>query len=96
MKFLIVITSYSIHYTKLYEFVAFVFLGNPTRKMGYRLNAHTFPELLGKRYDSKFIQIFGALIILLFMPLYATAVLIGGTHFIVITSYSIHYTKLYE
>jgi SSS family solute:Na+ symporter len=63
-------------------FVAFVFLGNPTRKMGYRLNAHTFPELLGKRYDSKFIQIFGGLIILLFMPLYATAVLIGGTHFI--------------
>ncbi len=63
-------------------FVAFVFLGNPTRKMGYRLNAHTFPELLGKRYDSKFIQVFGGLIILFFMPLYATAVLIGGTHFI--------------
>ena len=63
-------------------FVAFVFLGNPTRKMGYRLNAHTFPEFLGKRYDSKFIQMFGAVIILLFMPLYSTAVLIGGTHFI--------------
>ena len=63
-------------------FVAFVFLGNPTRKMGYRLNAHTFPEFLGKRYDSKFIQMFGGIIILLFMPLYATAVLIGGTHFI--------------
>lgn len=63
-------------------FVAFVFLGNPTRKMGYRLDAHTFPEFLGKRYESKFIQIFGAIIILLFMPLYATAVLIGGTHFI--------------
>ena len=63
-------------------FVAFVFLGNPTRKMGYRLNAHTFPEFLAKRYDSKFIQIFGGLIILLFMPLYATAVLIGGTHFL--------------
>lgn len=63
-------------------FVAFVFLGNPTRKMGYRLNAHTFPEFLGKRFDSKFIQVFGAIIILLFMPLYATAVLIGGTHFI--------------
>jgi len=63
-------------------FVAFVFLGNPTRKMGYRLNAHTFPEFLAKRFDSKFIQIFGAIIILLFMPLYATAVLIGGTHFI--------------
>jgi len=63
-------------------FVAFVFLGNPTRKMGYRLNAHTFPEFLGKRFNSKFIQVFGAIIILLFMPLYATAVLIGGTHFI--------------
>lgn len=63
-------------------FVAFVFLGNPTRKMGYRLNAHTFPEFLGKRYDSKFIQLLGGAIILLFMPLYATAVLIGGTHFI--------------
>lgn len=63
-------------------FVAFVFLGNPTRQMGYRLNAHTFPEFLAKRYDSKFIQIFGGVIILLFMPLYATAVLIGGTHFL--------------
>ncbi|WP_419770322.1 MAG: sodium:solute symporter family protein [Candidatus Marinarcus sp.] len=63
-------------------FVAFVFLGNPTRKMGYKLNAHTFPEFLGKRYDSKFIQIFGATIILIFMPLYATAVLIGGTQFL--------------
>lgn len=63
-------------------FIAFVFLGNPTRKMGYRLNAHTFPELLGKRFDSRFIQVFGGIIILIFMPLYATAVLIGGTHFI--------------
>ena len=63
-------------------FIAFVFLGNPTRKMGYKLGAHTFPEFLGKRFDSKFIQLFAASIILLFMPLYATAVLIGGTHFI--------------
>jgi SSS family solute:Na+ symporter len=63
-------------------FIAFVFLGNPTRKMGYRLDAHTFPEFLGKRYDSKFIQLFGAIIILLFMPLYAAGVLIGGTQFI--------------
>lgn len=63
-------------------FIAFVFLGNPTRKMGIRLGAHTFPELLGKRFDSKFIQVFGGVLILLFMPLYASAVLIGGTHFI--------------
>lgn len=63
-------------------FIAFVFLGNPTRKMGYKMGAHTFPEFLGKRFDSKFIQTFAAVIILIFMPLYATAVLIGGTHFI--------------
>ncbi|QCI28320.1 sodium:solute symporter family protein [Caminibacter pacificus] len=63
-------------------FIAFVFIGNPTRKMGLRLDAHTFPEFLGKRYDSKFIQVFAALIILAFMPLYATAVLIGGVQFL--------------
>ncbi|MFA5554773.1 MAG: sodium:solute symporter family protein [Phycisphaerae bacterium] len=63
-------------------FVAFVFLGSPTRKMGHRLGAHTFPELLGKRYQSKFIQVFSGLVIFLFVPLYASAVLIGGCEFI--------------
>ena len=33
-------------------FVAFVILGGPTRSMGHRLDAHTFPELMGRRYDS--------------------------------------------
>ena len=64
-------------------FIAFVFLGNPTQKMGIRLNAHTFPELLGRRFNSKFIQVFGGVLIAFFMPLYASAVLIGGTEFIV-------------
>jgi len=64
-------------------FIAFVFLGNPTRKMGIRLNAHTFPELLGRRFNSKFIQVFGGVLIAFFMPLYASAVLIGGTQFLV-------------
>lgn len=63
-------------------FIAFVFLGGPTRRMGHRLDAHTFPELLGRRYDSKFIQIFSGLIIFLFMPVYAAAVIIGGTEFV--------------
>ncbi len=63
-------------------FIAFVFLGGPTRQMGHRLDAHTFPELLGRRYDSKFIQVFAGLVIFLFMPLYAAAVLIGGSEFI--------------
>ncbi|AQT70226.1 Proline permease [Anaerohalosphaera lusitana] len=63
-------------------FLAFVFLGGPTRRMGHRLKAHTFPELLGKRYQSKFLQIFAGVVIFLFIPLYAAAVLIGGCEFI--------------
>ncbi len=63
-------------------FIAFVFLGGRTRAMGHRLDAHTFPELLGRRYESKFIQVFAGLIIFLFIPLYAAAVLIGGCAFI--------------
>ncbi len=63
-------------------FIAFVFLGGPTRKMGHHLDAHTFPELLGRRYQSKFVQIFSGVIIFLFIPLYAAAVLIGGCEFI--------------
>ncbi len=63
-------------------FIAFVFLGGPTRKMGHRLDAHTFPELLGRRFNSKFIQVFAGLLIFVFIPLYAAAVLIGGCEFI--------------
>ena len=63
-------------------FIAFVFLGPPTRAMGHHLDAHTFPELLGRRYQSKFIQVFAGIVIFLFMPLYAAAVLIGGCEFI--------------
>ncbi|MCD6339118.1 MAG: sodium:solute symporter family protein [Verrucomicrobia bacterium] len=62
-------------------FVAFVWLGRPTRRMGAALDAHTFPELLGRRFQSRFLQAFAGLIIVLFMPLYGTAVLIGGTEF---------------
>jgi SSS family solute:Na+ symporter len=63
-------------------FIAFVVFGNPTRRMGHHLDAHTFPELMGKRYDSRFVQIVCALIIFCFMPLYAMAVMIGGAEFI--------------
>ena len=63
-------------------FIAFVFLGGPTRRIGRRLDAHTFPELLGRRYESKFIQVFAGLVIVAFMPLYGAAVLLGGTEFI--------------
>jgi len=63
-------------------FIAFVFLGNPTRRMGHHLDAHTFPELIAKRYDSRFLQVSCALIIFFFMPLYAMAVMVGGAEFI--------------
>jgi SSS family solute:Na+ symporter len=63
-------------------FIAFVLLGGPVRRMGHRLDAHTFPEFLGRRFDSKFIQVFAGLIIFCFMPVYAAAVIIGGTEFI--------------
>ncbi len=57
--------------------VAFVAFGKRTRRMGHNLNAHTFPELLGKRFNSKFIQKFAGTIIFLFMPIYTAAVTIG-------------------
>ena len=63
-------------------FIAFVFLGNPTRRMGHHLDAHTFPELIAKRYNSRFLQVACALIIFCFMPLYAMAVMVGGAEFI--------------
>lgn len=62
--------------------VAFILFGKRTRKMGHNLDAHTFPELLGKRYQSSFIQRFSGLVIFLFMPLYASAVLIGAARFL--------------
>ncbi len=71
-------------------FIAFVVLGGPTRHMGHRLDAHTFPELLGRRYDSKFIQVFAGLVIFVVMPLYAAAVMIGGTEFLA-TAFNINY-----
>ncbi len=62
--------------------VAFVIFGKRTRKMGKALDAHTFPELLGRRYGSRFIQGFSGLVILLFMPVYSAAVLIGISRFL--------------
>lgn len=63
-------------------FIAFILFGKRTRKMGHNLDAHTFPELLGTRFQSKFIQGFSAFVIFLFMPVYAAAVVKGGADFI--------------
>lgn len=62
--------------------IAFVFFGRKTRSMGRSLDAHTFPEFLGKRFKSKKIQMVSGLMIFIAMPLYAAVVLIGGARFI--------------
>ncbi len=58
-------------------FIAFVVFGKRTRHIGRNLDAHTFPEFLGKRFNSKFIQKFAGILIFIFMPVYAAAVMIG-------------------
>jgi solute:Na+ symporter, SSS family len=63
-------------------FIAFIFFGKRTRKMGHNLNALTFPEFLSRRYNSRFIQYFSGAVIFLGMPLYASVVLIGMARFV--------------
>lgn len=63
-------------------FIAFVIFGKRTRRMGHNLDAHTFPELIGKRFDSRLLQTASGLMIFIAMPLYAGSVIIGGAQFI--------------
>lgn len=62
--------------------IAFIFFGRKTREIGHQIDAHSFPEFLGKRYQSKRIHLTAGLIIFIAMPLYAAVVLIGGARFI--------------
>ncbi|OPY34193.1 MAG: sodium/panthothenate symporter [Methanomassiliicoccales archaeon PtaU1.Bin124] len=59
--------------------LAFVYFGKKVRRLGKKLKAQTFPELLGKAYGSRFIRWFMAIVILIGMPLYTWAVLISGS-----------------
>ncbi len=63
-------------------FIAFVFFGKRTRKMGHNMGALTFPEFLSKRFDSKFIQYFSGCVIFIGMILYASVVLVGMARFV--------------
>lgn len=63
-------------------FIAFVVFGRATRRIGARLDAHTFPELIGRRFNSRFIQGFAGMVIAVLMPLYTSAVMIGGARFL--------------
>ena len=62
-------------------FIAFVVFGRRTRALGQQLGIYTFPELLGARFESVFIRRFAAIVLLL-MPIYAAAVMIGGARFL--------------
>lgn len=62
--------------------IAFIVFGLRTRRVGAKLNAGTFPQLLGRYYRSRSIQVFVAVVIFLGMPLYAAVVMKGGAVFI--------------
>jgi solute:Na+ symporter, SSS family len=76
-------------------FIAFVFLGSRTRAMGHTLDAHTFPELLGKRFQSRFLQVFAGLVIILFMPLYTGVVAMGAAKVIEVHLHAPYATALF-
>ena len=59
-----------------------VCFGQSNAPDGHHLDAHTFPELIARRYNSRFLHVACALIIFIFMPLYAMAVMVGGAEFI--------------
>ena len=62
--------------------VAFIWFGRKTRRIGLALEAHTFPEFIGKRFQSEKMQLFIAAVIFCFIPLYSSVVLISGARFL--------------
>ena len=62
--------------------VAFILFGKRTREIGHRLGAVTFPDLLGRCFSDGFMQYASAAIIIAGMPLYTSAILIGGARFL--------------
>jgi solute:Na+ symporter, SSS family len=61
---------------------AFVIFGKKTREIGLRLQAVTFPDLMCKIYGSPLLQYISGIIIVIGMPLYTAAILIGGARFL--------------
>jgi len=71
-------------------FIAFVFYGFRTRKMGLSLKALTLPELLGNRFNSTKLQAASGLIIAIFMVAYTSAVFLAISNLFQVT-FSIPY-----
>ncbi|MDR2855103.1 MAG: sodium:solute symporter family protein [Methanomicrobiales archaeon] len=70
--------------------IAFIVFGKKTREIGSRLQAVTYPDLMGKCYNSPTIQRITCAVIIAGMPIYTAAILIGGARFIE-TSLSVQY-----
>lgn len=62
--------------------IAFVVFGKRTRQLGHKLGTQTMPELFACRFNSKFMQGYSGVLIFLFMPFYASAVLKGIVDYI--------------
>lgn len=62
--------------------LAFVVFGKKTREKGLETGAVTFPDLMGNIFHSTRLQFLSGLIIIIGMPLYTAAVLIGGARFL--------------
>ena len=62
--------------------IAFIWFGRRTRKIGVALDAKTFPEFIGRRFQSEGIKLFIAVVIFVFIPLYSSVVLISGARFL--------------
>lgn len=57
--------------------LAWIILGNRTRKMSKHLNASTMPEFFGKRFNSKSLKITAAIIVFVFLIPYTASVYNG-------------------
>ncbi|MFA5452227.1 MAG: sodium:solute symporter family protein, partial [Candidatus Methanomethylophilaceae archaeon] len=66
--------------------IAFVVFGKRMRRIGKELGAFTFSDFLGKRFRSPGIRTVSALIIIIGMPIYCAAVLLGGVNFVTATT----------
>ncbi len=75
--------------------VAFIVFGPRTRRLGRKLGASTFADLLGKIYKSKGIRGFTAMLIIVMMPIYCAAVLKGAVNSLsVLTGLTAYYDIL--
>ena len=62
--------------------IAFLWFGKRTRRIGLVLDAKTFPEFIGRRFQSEKMKVLIAAVIFCFLPLYSSVVLISGARFL--------------